>query len=207
MKVLRLYTSELGGDVQKVDIYHTLISSGTLLEAAVTASRLTTGDGVEVRVPDNINNFIAYNSDPLDLCYTLSGSLTTNTVRTGTRFFGVEGWGDGQVGSNNTALTSSFSESVDYREPGTTFTIKGVAQFPTEVQGFYYDGPPFTEENFIGTGDGTPQEKYLSFNELTEYTGSETDTIWVKFSTGSGSMDYYYNSYYGYDTYRRDPNE
>ena len=61
-RVFKVYATELGGDVQTVDLYHTEILPENLIEANVTASRLTAGDGIEVQVEDSVNNFIAYNS-------------------------------------------------------------------------------------------------------------------------------------------------
>jgi|SaaInl59LU_5_DNA_1037362.scaffolds.fasta_scaffold02303_2 hypothetical protein len=197
-RVFKVYATEIGGDVQTVDLYHTEILPENLIEANVTASRLTAGAGIEVQVEDSVNNFIAYNSVSGSLCYLQESQAQISVVEKGVRYFGVEGWGDGQVGSNITELTSSFSESVDYRVPGSFFTIKAQSVFPTEVVGFYYDTPPFNESNFISSGSGEPTEKYLSFQDLNSYTGSVTDTIWVKFSTGTGSMAYYYDAYYAY---------
>jgi hypothetical protein len=195
-RVYKLYVTDIGGDVQNVDIYHTAVTASNLIEANVTASRLITGTGVEVTVEDDVNKFIAYVSGSDELCHLKSGSLTLNTVVKGVRYFEVAAFGDGLVSSVNppTIPSQSFSQSIDYRIPGQMLTIKAECTSPTEVIGFYYDEP--TEVNFISSGSGDAHERYLTFNSLTHLTGSVDDYIYVKFSTGSGSYGDYYYSYY-----------
>lgn len=198
-RVYKIYAEELGGDIQTVDIYHTSITASNLIQAAVTASVLTEGSGLEVQVPDAVTTFLAYVSSSEDLCYLKSGSLTVTPTVKGVRYFDVEAWGDGEVGSisiPSTPQTSSYSQAIDYRTPGNYMTIKATCVYPTVVEGFYYDTPPFTEENLISVGSGDPQEKFLTISTLDAYTGSKDDKIFVKFSTGTGDMSYYYSDYY-----------
>jgi hypothetical protein len=198
-RVYKLYVTDIGGDVQTVDIYHTAVTSSNLIEANVTASRLISGSGVEITVEDDVDKFIAHVGTSGSLCYLRTGSLEPNTTVKGVRYFEVAAFGDGLVNSVNpqTLPSQSYSQSIDYRIPGQMHTIKAACTSPTTVVGFYYDEP--TEANFISSGSGDAHERYLTFNSLTHLTGSVDDYIYVKFSTGSGSYgDYYYSAYNSY---------
>ena len=78
-RVYKLYVTDIGGDVQTVDIYHTAVTSSNLIEANVTASRLTSGSGVEITVEDDVDKFIAHVGVSGSLCYLRTGSLEPNT--------------------------------------------------------------------------------------------------------------------------------
>ena len=143
-KLVNLFLAQVGGDISTVDIYHTSINSGSLLESNISASLLT-APGVSYTVDDAVTTFIAVVNDG-GLCDLTTGSFSSTFFRPYVRYFNVIAVGDNECTveiSYPTALgpsTGTLELEVDFRTYN-YITIKAnpIATYPliATFEGWY----------------------------------------------------------------------
>ena len=145
-KLIKLVGTELGGDIDTLDIYHTSITPSNLISASVSAS-VFTSSGVTFEVDDSVTDFYAFVSG--GLCANSSGSITSSVYTLGTRYFTFNVSGsDHDVGTIEMLTpfsigptASLITASVNFNTYATA-TIEAVGgTYPNDVfQGWYYSG-------------------------------------------------------------------
>lgn len=83
-KLVKLNGTELGGDIEEVDIYHTSITPSNLISSSVNANDFSSS-GVSFVVEDTVTTFLAFVSG--GLCFGTSGSVTASVYSPNTRYF------------------------------------------------------------------------------------------------------------------------
>ena len=174
-KIVKIVATELGADIQSVDIYHTSITASNLISSSVTASVITT-TGVTFEVEDNVTEFLAFCSG--GACFGTSGSISVSVYSPTTRHFHIITSGSDEGGSVSMTYpytigptTSSFTASVNY-SLYTTATIVATGQtYPDDqFRGWYYS-----------TNRNTPFSTSATLT-LTDSTYTTSDTIYAFFS-------------------------
>ena len=142
-KVINIKTTNIGGDIDFVDLYHTSITGSNLISASVSASILS-GSGTNFIVDDDVNTYWAYISG--GLCNETTSSVTASAYSPNTRYLTFYTSGSDEGGSIEmiyptaiAATTSSFTASVNF----TDFAYASIqANEPTypddQFQGWYY---------------------------------------------------------------------
>lgn len=170
----RITASELGEDIQNIEVYHTSITASNLLFGPVTRSLLLS-PGYEITVDDDITTFFArcIGGD----CNLRTGSLNVNYAPN-TRFFTVHSDGEGYVSATlPTAIpttTGSFSSSVNYAVDS-LFVIEADSSYipGTSFEGWY--------NKVSGSGTLISTASQLSIGQ-NDYTSSLIqDNIWAYF--------------------------
>jgi len=172
---VRITAQEVGGDIQTVEIYHTAITGSNLILSGITREQLFLG--VTATVPDDATVFLAQSTIGVGPCYPETGSFTVDKYRPNQRYFTVEAGTGGQVEQTapfTIALTSSFSQSVNYNEY-TSFNINASATYPYEFEGWY-------TASGASAGALISTDNPLSITQY-EFTGSLTDSIFANFDT------------------------
>ena len=162
----RLTGTDLGDDLQNLQIYHTSVTASNLLVASITSSVLSTS-GVVVEVEDDVNTFWARSID--GDCNNRSGSLNIGVFQPNTRYFTVTSDGDGFVSAllpdAITATSSSFTASVNYLVDS-LFVIQANDTYPYVFEGWY--------DAVSGSGTLISSASQLSIGQ-NDYTASLTN--------------------------------
>lgn len=159
-----IQATDIGADVEHLDIYYNAITSSNLIISGAQASILTSS-GYTVTVPDNTAIFYGYASG--GLCDGITGSLVVNPEQVNTRFFNVYISGSGEVQViSPTGYTDIYSSTGNFEVPvvqvqmdytdisigfGGLFTIDTSVTYPGTLDGFYKD-IPFNSANLLATG-------------------------------------------------------
>jgi hypothetical protein len=177
MKTLRIQATELGDDIENLNIYHTATTGSNLVTGSIPKAVLLAG--INVFVPDEATTILAQATAGSGPCHPSSGSLSVAPYNPSVRFFEVglahPGGTVQQISPfSGPTTTVGFSQSVDYRIY-TTFNIQANASYPWTFQGWY-------------TGSGASAGSLVSTsNPLTitknQYTASLTDSFFAGFTT------------------------
>lgn len=188
--------TDIGGDVEHLDLYYNAITSSNLIVSGADISILTSS-GYSVTVPDNAHTFYGYASG--GLCDGITGSLVVNPDQVNVRFFNVYTVGSGEVKllfpydsgdanlywqSNDGDLSSPVIQtSVDYSDvisnSGGNFTINTQTTYPSTLTGFYKDAAgTATEAIYIPT---SATDTYFTISSQDQYP--EVIDIYVHFSS------------------------
>ena len=142
-KLIHLIATQLGGDIETVDVYHTSITPSNLLSSSVSAALLT-GSGITFEVDDNVTSFYGYVSG--GLCLGSSGSVTASLYTPNTRYFTFYTSGSDEGGTiemsypfSIAATENSFTASVNFITYTNAVVEATEATYPNDqFQGWYY---------------------------------------------------------------------
>lgn len=174
-KLVKLVGTEIGGDIDTVDIYHTSITSSNLISSSVSASLLT-GSGVTFEVADSVTTFYAYVSG--GLCLGASGSVTASVYSPNTRYlsFDVSG-SDHDVGTIEMVSPFSIGPTASAFTASVNFNTYATATI--EAQGGTYPNDVFTGWYYSGSSTAFSTNSTLTLT-LSTFTGS--DDIYAYFT-------------------------
>lgn len=177
MKRVRIQATDLGEDIENLDIYHTAVTGSNLLSGSI--SKVLLLSGIDVDVPDSATLFIAQATPGSGPCHPASGSFTVTPYDPSVRFFEI---GLAQPGGtvqqispfSGPATSVGFSQSVDYRVY-TNLTVQANATYPWTFVG-WYTGSAASAGSLVSTSNPLTITQY-------QFTGSLQDSFFAGFTT------------------------
>lgn len=159
-----IQATDIGADVEHLDIYYNTISPTNLIVSGADPAILT-GSGYTVIVPDDTTAFYGYASG--GLCDGITGSLVVSADQVNTRYFNLYISGSGEVSILSPyEYPGVYTSSGNFEVPveqirmnysdvligfGGLLAIQGSATYPSVVEGFY-KATPFNSSTLILTG-------------------------------------------------------